>query len=164
MRSTGEVMGIDEGFPAAFAKSQLGAGNALPKGGRAFLSVRPEDKAALVPIAQRLVELGFGLVATRGTATTLRAAGLAVVDANKVHEGRPHCVDRMLNGEIDMVVNITGGPQEIKDSFSLRRTALMKGIAYFTTLRAAQAATDGIAAYRSATPDVRSLQEYYRHG
>ncbi len=161
MRSTGEVMGIDLAFPAAFAKSQIAAGNALPDGGRAFLSVRNEDKDALVAVARRLVELGFTLVATRGTAATLRGAGLAVEEVNKVHQGSPHCVDRMLAGEIHMVVNTTAGARELKDSFSLRRTALQRGISYFTTIRAAQAAADGIAAQRGGPAAVRSLQEYH---
>ncbi len=164
MRSTGEVMGIDLAFPAAFAKSQIAAGNSLPKSGTAFLSVREADREALVPVAKRLAAIGFALVATRGSAGYLRERGLTVEVVNKVLEGRPHCVDRMLSGEIDLVVNTTGGPQEaasIRDSFSLRRTALMKGIAYFTTIRAAQAAVDGIEAYRTASPAARSLQELY---
>ncbi len=162
MRSTGEVMGIDYGFAEAFAKSQIAAGNALPRGGRAFLSVRNEDKAAAGEIARRLVALGFTLVATRGTAASLRALGLAAESVNKVVEGRPHCVDRMLSGEIHFVVNTTAGPQEIKDSFSLRRTALTRAIPYFTTMRGARAAVDAIAASHAGEPSVRPLQEYHR--
>jgi carbamoyl-phosphate synthase large subunit len=161
MRSTGEVMGIDAEFPVAFAKSQLAAGNALPESGRAFLSVRNEDKAALVPLARRLHEMGFALVATRGTAAHLQAAGLPVEVVNKVIEGRPHCVDRIVNGEIALVVNTTAGAQEIRDSFSLRRSALQRSVSYFTTMRAAGAAVDGIARMRDRAAGVRSLQEYH---
>jgi carbamoyl-phosphate synthase large subunit len=161
MRSTGEVMGIDKDFPAAFAKSQQGAGNALPSGGKAFLSVSEHDKPGLVPVARKLAALGFGLVATRGTAALLRGAGLTVEDVNKVADGRPHSVDALENGEITLVVNTTGGGrQEIQDSYSLRRTALMRGIAYFTTLRGAQAAAEGIGAFRDTPLTVRPLQDY----
>jgi carbamoyl-phosphate synthase large subunit len=160
MRSTGEVMGIDLDFPRAFAKSQLAAGNALPTQGRAFLSVRNEDKDALVPIARKLRDLGFELVATRGTASHLRAAGLSVDDVYKVTEGRPHCVDRMQSGEIDLVVNTTAGAQEIRDSLSIRRTALLRGISYFTTVRAAEAAMGGIIAVSTRAAGTRPLQEY----
>jgi carbamoyl-phosphate synthase large subunit len=162
MRSTGEVMGIDAEFAAAFSKSQLAAGNALPLTGRAFLSVRNEDKEALVPIARQLMDLGFRLVATRGTAAHLVSAGLVCDAVNKVLEGRPHCVDQMMSGEIDLVVNTTAGPQEIRDSFSLRRTALARGISYFTTVRAAQAAVSGIASTRARAAGVHPLQEYHR--
>ncbi|HKA88793.1 MAG TPA: carbamoyl-phosphate synthase large subunit [Haliangiales bacterium] len=164
MRSTGEVMGIAPGFAGAFAKAQLAAGNALPERGRAFLSVKREDKPGLVDVARRLLDLGFALVATRGTAEFLRAAGLPCDVTNKVNEGKPDCVDLLAAGEIDMVVNTTAGPQEIKDSFSIRRTALTRGISYFTTLRGAQAAVAAIAAERAGAADVRSLQEYHRHG
>jgi carbamoyl-phosphate synthase large subunit len=162
MRSTGEVMGIDESFPVAFAKAQLAAGNALPQKGRAFLSVRNEDKQGLVAIARQLSgELGFTLVATRGTAAVLRAAGLEVEVVNKVLEGRPHCVDQIVSGTIDFVINTTEGVQEIRDSFSIRRSTLTRGVSYFTTLRAAQAAVSGIAATRARVAAVRPLQEYH---
>jgi carbamoyl-phosphate synthase large subunit len=163
MRSTGEVMGIDAGFPLAFAKSQLAAGNELPDSGRAFLSVRDEDKPELTAVARRLHELGFQLVATRGTAAHLQAAGLPVETVNKVLEGHPHIVDRIVNGEIALVVNTTAGAQEIRDSFSIRRSALTRNVSYFTTMRAAQAAVDGIVAARAgdARRSVRSLQEYH---
>jgi carbamoyl-phosphate synthase large subunit len=162
MRSTGEVMGIGPSFASAFAKSQIAAGAALPARGLAFLSVKNDDKEALVPVARRLCELGFALVATRGTAAYLRQRGLVVEQVNKVIEGRPHCVDRMVNGEIDLVVNTVAGAQETRDSFSLRRTALTRGIAYFTTLRGAQAAVDGIQATHTGCLEVvQSLQEYH---
>jgi carbamoyl-phosphate synthase large subunit len=161
MRSTGEVMGIDRDFPAAFAKAQQGAYNALPRGGKAFLSVAESDKKDLVPVAKQLVAYGFTIVATRGTAAYLARAGLEVETVNKVIEGRPHSVDAMENGEYSLVVNTTGGGrQEIQDSYSLRRTALMRGIAYFTTLRGAQAAAAGIGAFRDVKLTVRPLQDY----
>jgi carbamoyl-phosphate synthase large subunit len=163
MRSTGEVMGIDRDFPAAFAKAQQGAYNALPRGGKAFLSVAEGDKQELVPVAKQLAAFGFSLIATRGTAEVLQKAGLEVEIINKVIEGRPHSVDAMENGEIALVVNTTGGGrQEIQDSYSLRRTALMRGIAYFTTLRGAQAAAAGIGAFRDTRLTVRPLQDYNR--
>src|SRR5262249_54916898 len=161
MRSTGEVMGIDAAFPLAFAKSQLAAGNALPASGRAFLSVKDGDKDAVVGIARRLVELGFRLVATRGTAAHLAAAGLPVELTYKVMEGRPHCVDEILSGAIDLVVNTTDGGQASRDSSSSRRSAIQRNVSYFTTVRAAQAAVDGIGAAQARAAGVRPLQEYH---
>jgi carbamoyl-phosphate synthase large subunit len=160
MRSTGEVMGIDSDFARAFAKSQIAAGMRLPTHGTAFLSVREADKPAIVEIARRLGHLGFTLVATHGTAAFLRAAGLDVRGINKVLEGRPHCVDAMDNHEIDFVVNTTEGAQAIQDSQSLRRAALMNGIAYFTTLRGARAALEAIAVEKRGELRVQPLQRY----
>jgi carbamoyl-phosphate synthase large subunit len=161
MRSTGEVMGIDTAFPQAFAKAQLAAGNVLPTTGRVFLSVKDADKGALIPIARSLVDMGFRVVATRGTAAHLASAGLPVEITFKVTEGRPHCVDEILSGTIDLVVNTTAGAQEIRDSFSIRRSTLTRNVSYFTTLRGAQAAVDGIRAMRAHVPSVRPLQEYH---
>ena len=161
MRSTGEVMGIDTSFAHAFAKAQLAAGNRLPARGTAFLSLREEDKPLGAEIARGLAELGFQLVATHGTAAYLRALGLEVRGVNKVMEGRPHCVDAMKNGDIDLVVNTTGGVQAVLDSRSLRRTALTCGISYFTTIRAARAAVEAIAIERRQGLRVCSLQRYY---
>ena len=160
MRSTGEVMGIDVDFARAFAKSQLAAGMKLPTSGVAFLSVRELDKPAAVEIARRLVNLGFALIATHGTAAFLTAAGLAVNGINKVLEGRPHCVDAMDNHEIDFVINTTEGTQAVQDSQSLRRAALMNGIAYYTTLRAARAALEAIAVEKRGDMRVQPLQAY----
>jgi carbamoyl-phosphate synthase large subunit len=160
MRSTGEVMGIDSDFARAFAKSQLAAGMKLPTGGVAFLSVREADKPALTEIARRLVNLGFSLVATHGTAAYLRGNGLLVKGINKVLEGRPHCVDAMDNHEIDFVINTTEGSQAIHDSQSLRRAALMNGIAYYTTVRAARAALEAIAVEKRGDMRVMPLQRY----
>jgi len=160
MRSTGEVMGIDRTFAAAFGKSQLGAGTRLPLGGRVFLSMQASDKAGTVPIAESLTKMGFEILATTGTYAFLTDAGVAVTRVNKVREGRPHCVDRMLDGDVQLVVNTTAGAKAIKDSFDIRRTALVRGIPYYTTLSAARAAVDAIAELRSGRMEVRSLQEY----
>ncbi|HTL32897.1 MAG TPA: ATP-grasp domain-containing protein, partial [Kofleriaceae bacterium] len=163
MRSTGEVMGIDSDFARAFAKSQLAAGMKLPTKGVAFLSVREQDKPALPTVARRLVNLGFTLVATHGTAAYLKSHGLPDVKGiNKVLEGRPHCVDAMDNHEIDFVINTTEGAQAIHDSQSLRRAALMNGIAYYTTLRAAKAALEAIAVEKRNDMRVQALQIYAR--
>jgi len=161
MRSTGEVMGLDSGFAHAFLKSQLAAGNDLPSSGAAFLSLRDEDKELGVEIARELVGLGFSLVATGGTQRRLAEAGLEVRRVNKVLEGHPHCVDAMANGEIALVVNTTEDLQAIADSHSLRRTALLCGISYFTTVRAARAATLAIAARATEGLRVAPLQSYH---
>jgi carbamoyl-phosphate synthase large subunit len=160
MKSTGEVMGLDTDFGRAFAKSQLACGTNLPLEGRVFVSVRDQDKAALVDPCSRLVDMGFALVATRGTADTLSGAGLPVERVNKVREGRPHIVDRMLSGGVQLVLNTTEGSQAITDSFSLRRTALTNGIPYYTTVAGARAAVQAIAALRAGSLEVAPLQSY----
>jgi carbamoyl-phosphate synthase large subunit len=160
MRSTGEVMGIAADFANAFAKAQIAAGNHLPTGGRAFLSLRDEDKTSALPLARRLNELGFKLTGTHGTARFLRGEGLEVDGINKVLEGHPHCVDAIENGEFTLIVNTTSDAQAIRDSHSLRRAALVCGISYFTTVRAASAALDAISTGRLT--EVRSLQSYQR--
>jgi carbamoyl-phosphate synthase large subunit len=160
MRSTGEVMGIADDFVRAYVKAQLAAGVELPAGGTAFLSVRDADKPALVGLARRLGELGFDLIATHGTAKFLTEQGIDCRGINKVLEGRPHCVDAMDNGEIDFVVNTTEGVQAILDSQSLRRGALRNGIAYFTTIRGADAAIEAIALARREGLRVAPLQGY----
>jgi carbamoyl-phosphate synthase large subunit len=162
MRSTGEVMGIDTSFARAFMKSWIASGGRVPTSGTAFLSVRDADKPAAVEIARRLTNLGFDLVATHGTAAYLRAAGLVVRGMNKVLEGRPDCVDAMDNREIELVINTTEGTQAIQDSVSLRRAALMNGIAYQTTLRGARAALEAIAVAKRGDLRVASLQSYAR--
>jgi carbamoyl-phosphate synthase large subunit len=161
MKSTGEVMGIDSDFPRAFAKSQLGSGTHLPTTGTAFLSVRDADKPGLTEIARRLNELGFKVIATIGTAELLRSAGVDVGVVNKVQEGRPHCVDAMLSGQVQLVVNTTEGSQALSDSFSIRRTALIRNIPHYTTLAGARAAVDAIKALRAGTLDVAPLQSYF---
>jgi carbamoyl-phosphate synthase large subunit len=161
MRSTGEVMGIDRDFAHAFLKSQEAAGNRLPTGGCAFISLRDADKPAAIALAEQLARLGFSLVATHGTAAFLRQHGLEVRGVNKVKEGRPHCVDAMESGEIQLVVNTTEGRQAIEDSHSLRRAALLSRISYFTTMRAARAAADAIAAQAREGLRVAPLQSYH---
>jgi carbamoyl-phosphate synthase large subunit len=162
MRSTGEVMGIAADFPTAFAKAEIGAGTRLPQGGTVFLSVRDQDKQPACEVARRLAELGFEILATDGTAAHLRAAGVAARRVNKVKQGRPHCVDALINGEIAMVINTTTDAQAIRDSFSIRRTALQRDVPYFTTVQAARAAAAAIASLRGSALDVRPLQEYHR--
>jgi carbamoyl-phosphate synthase large subunit len=161
MKSTGEVMGLDTDFGRAFAKSQLGSGVDLPLQGTVFVSVRDRDKPAMVQPCRRLVEMGFTLLATAGTGERLREAGLPVEAINKVLEGRPHIVDRMLSGGVQLVFNTTEGAQAIADSFSLRRTALTNAIPYYTTVAGARAAVEAIAALRAGSLEVASLQSYF---
>jgi carbamoyl-phosphate synthase large subunit len=161
MKSTGEVMGLDSDFGRAFAKSQLGSGVILPLEGRVFISVRDQDKPAVVEPCRRLIAMGFSLVATKGTAQFLRQAGLEVELVNKVVEGRPHIVDRMLSGEIQLVVNTSEGAQAIADSFSLRRTALTNEIPYYTTVAGARAAVQAIHALRTGSLEVAPVQSYF---
>ncbi|MDP6485312.1 MAG: carbamoyl-phosphate synthase large subunit [Alphaproteobacteria bacterium] len=161
MRSTGEVMGLDTDFGRAFAKSQLGGGTNLPVGGTVFVSVRDHDKPAMAGLGQRLKEMGFDLVATRGTAAHLNGEGVKTDAVNKVLEGSPHIVDALKNGEVQMVVNTTEGAAAIADSFSLRRTALVHNIPYFTTVAGALAAAEAIAALKHGELDVTSLQGYF---
>jgi carbamoyl-phosphate synthase large subunit len=161
MKSTGEVMGIDADFGRAFLKSQVGAGVDLPRRGNVFVSVRDRDKASLLDPCRQLAAMGFGLVATIGTATCLEGAGLACERVNKVLEGRPHIVDRMLSGEIQLVFNTTEGAKAIEDSFSLRRTALTQAIPYYTTVAGARAAVQAIAAQASGNLAVAPLQSYF---
>jgi carbamoyl-phosphate synthase large subunit len=160
MKSTGEVMGIDTSFERAFAKSQLGAGVKLPASGNAFISVKDSDKAAAVAMARRLTEIGFGLVATRGTAASIAAAGLKVTVVNKVLEGRPHCVDRIISGEVQLVINTVAGAQAVADSFDIRRSALTHNVPAYTTVAGARAAVHAIAALRDGTLEVAPLQSY----
>ena len=161
MKSTGEVMGLDTDFGRAFAKSQLGCGTNLPFDGRVFVSVRDQDKAVLVEPCRELLEMGFALTATNGTAQALIACGLPVARINKVSEGRPHIVDLMLSGGIQLVFNTTEGAQAIADSFSLRRTALTNSIPYYTTVAGARAAVQAIKALRAGNLEVAPLQSYF---
>jgi carbamoyl-phosphate synthase large subunit len=144
MKSTGEVMGVGVNFGEAFAKAQLGAGNRLPASGRAFLSVRNQDKEGLLPVARSLAERGFELCATRGTAAVLSQAGIACAVVNKVQEGRPHVVDMIKNGELQLIVNTTEGKQAIADSYTIRREALQHKLCYTTTLAGARATAEAL--------------------
>ena len=160
MKSTGEVMGTGSTFAEAFVKSQLGSGDKLPKGGKAFISVRREDRERVVEIAQALSKLGFQLVATRGTANALQAAGLEVTPVNKVAEGRPHIVDMIKNNEIDFIVNVTEDKRAVQDSYAIRRNALQQKVTYYTTLAGAKAACIGMAHMQEL--QVKSLQELHQ--
>ena len=161
MKSTGEVMGIDPDFTTAFAKSQLGAGTVLPATGTVFVSVKDGDKAAIVPAIRALVDSGFAIVATGGTADYLDRAGLPVERINKVAQGRPHIVDRILDGGIHLIFNTTEGWQSLKDSAPIRGSALARKIPYFTTAPASLEAARAIAAGGTANLEVRPLQSYY---
>ncbi len=161
MKSTGEVMGIDATFAQAFAKAQLGAGMRLPTGGVVFVSVKDSDKAVILPAAKTLVEQGFTLIATGGTQRFLADAGVPVEPVNKVAEGRPHIVDRIIDGEVALIINTTEGWQSLKDSQSIRASALTGKVPYFTTAAASVAAAQAIAAVKGAKLEVKSLQAYY---
>ena len=162
MKSTGEVMGIDSSFDRAFAKSQLGAGTRLPMTGTVFLSLKDADKSAAIPLARRLVDMGFTILATRGTAARLGEAGIAVRSINKVLEGRPHCVDAIRSGDIQLVINTASGPQSVADSFDIRRSALTHLVPVYTTFAGARAAILAIAALKAGTLEVAPLQAYFR--
>ena len=159
MRSTGEVMGIGSSFGQAFAKAQLSGGQMLPKTGRAFISVREADKQRAAKLAKQLHQLGFILVATRGTARAILAAHIPCEIVNKVTEGRPHIVDMIKNGEIEFIVNTTEGEQAIADSFTIRRSAVSRKICYSTTLAGGEAVC--LALQSRDIGDVASLQQLH---
>jgi carbamoyl-phosphate synthase large subunit len=161
MKSTGEVMGISTEFGNAFAKGQIAAGQNVPTSGTAFLSVHNNDKSALVAVARHLERLGFRLIATRGTAAYLRAAGLNVERVFKVNEGRPNIVDRMVSGEVQFVVNTPLGRESFYDEGAIRKTAIQQGILAATTLTGANATVAGIEALKRQTLRPRSLQEIH---
>jgi carbamoyl-phosphate synthase large subunit len=161
MKSTGEVMGIDSDFDVAFGKALIGAGILLPDRGTAFVSVKDADKDNIVPAVEKLVELGFSIIATGGTAAHLSAQGLPVSHVNKVAQGRPHIVDKLMDGEVQLVFNTTEGWQSLKDSHSIRSTALGRKVPYFTTAAGSLAAARAIEALRGRALEVRALQSYY---
>ena len=162
MKSTGEVMGIDKDFDLAFSKALIGAGIVLPTGGTAFVSVKDADKDNILPAVEKLVELGFAIIATGGTAAHLADKGLPVERVNKVAQGRPHIVDRLRDGGVDLVFNTTEGWQSLKDSHSIRATALMRKVPYFTTAAASLAVARSIGSRQGRALEVRPLQSYYR--
>jgi len=162
MKSTGEVMGIDPDFTKAFTKAELGAGTVLPDGGAVFISVKQGDKAVILPAARMLAEAGFHIVATSGTADFLAANNVPVERINKVAQGRPHIVDRILDGGIDLIFNTTEGWQSLKDSQPIRAKALANKIPYFTTAPASVEAAKAIVASATHGLEVRPLQSYYR--
>ena len=160
MKSTGEVMGIGATFAEAFAKSQLGANVKLPLSGNVFISVRDADKKHVVSAAEKLYKSGFGILATGGTAQFLEEKGIPVRRVNKVLQGRPHIVDAIKNGEVQLVINTTHGPQAVADSFSIRREALMHGLAYYTTVAGAKAVADSIVSLQTQELTVKPIQDY----
>ena len=161
MKSTGEVMGIDRNFAIAFAKSQIGGGSRLPREGTVFVSVRDVDKPRVLEAVSLLVALGFRIIATSGTQRYLAEQGLPASKINKVLEGRPHIVDAIKNGEVQLVFNTTEGATALADSRSLRRAALLHKVPYYTTLSGAVAAAQGIKAYLGGDLEVRTLQSYF---
>ncbi|MCC7386850.1 MAG: carbamoyl-phosphate synthase large subunit [Deltaproteobacteria bacterium] len=162
MKSTGEVMGLDDKFELAFAKASMAAGMTLPEKGTVFISVADEDKPLMAKLGRRLVAQGFDLLATGGTAAFLSREGVPVRVVKKVLEGRPHIVDAIVNGEVQLVFNTTVGKAAIRDSFSIRRQALTSNVPYFTTSTAAAAATGAIEALRAGELVPRALQDYVR--
>jgi carbamoyl-phosphate synthase large subunit len=161
MKSTGEVMGGSTNFGVAFAKAQLSVGQRLPERGTAFVSVNNDDKANLLPIARDLAELGFRLVATRGTAAYLRAYGLDVDVVYKVNEGRPNIADEIVNRKVDIIINTPLGRESFFDDRTVRRAAMMHQVPCITTLTGAAAAVQAIRALKQHDPGVRALQDYY---
>ena len=161
MRSTGEVMGIDRDYAIAFAKSQLGGGSKLPLSGTVFVSVKDSDKEKVVAPIRELAEMGFRIIATRGTKRHLDGYGIPTERVNKVLEGRPHIVDAITNGEVDIVFNTTEGAKALANSFSIRRSALLYHIPYYTTLAGALAVTQAIRALRAGGLHVAPLQSYF---
>ena len=161
MKSTGEVMGIDGDFATAFAKAQMGANIVLPKSGTVFVSVKSSDKPVILPGVQLLVEMGFKIVATSGTADYLADHGVPVERVNKVAQGRPHIVDKIFDGDIAMIFNTTEGWQSLKDSESIRASAQSQKVPYFTTAPASVAVAQAIQALAARSLEVRPLQSYY---
>jgi carbamoyl-phosphate synthase large subunit len=164
MKSTGEVMGIDQSFGLAFAKSQLAAGQKLPLSGTVFVSVKDEDKMALLNTAFLLYDLCLNIVATNGTSKFLSLHGISNNQVNKVREGRPHVVDMIKNGEINLVINTTSDKKAIGESYSIRRAALTFDIPYTTTLAGAKATALAIKAMTQGELKVKTLQEYHDMG
>jgi carbamoyl-phosphate synthase large subunit len=162
MKSTGEVMGIDEDFGLAFGKSQTSSGNRIPLSGKIFISLKDKDKEASVPIVRKLIDLGISVIATRGTAQYLKNNGLEVEVVNKVTEGRPHIVDLIKNKEIHFVINTVSGAQAQKDSFSIRESALQYRVPFTTTISGAKAAVNAIEMLKKKRVHIKSIQEYHR--
>jgi carbamoyl-phosphate synthase large subunit len=162
MLSTGEVMGLSDDFGIAYAKSQIASGNSLPTAGNVFFSVKDSDKRMAVGFARKLHEMGFKIIATKGTCIEFINDNVPAEFALKMSEGRPNIVDSIINNEIDLIVNTTIGKQSIRDSFSIRRTALDKRVPYVTTMRGAEATVKAIEALKQRKVDVKPIQLYYR--
>jgi carbamoyl-phosphate synthase large subunit len=161
MKSTGEVMGIDRNVAQAFAKSQLAASMKLPKEGTVFLSVHDGDKDAVVGIARDLQSMGFNLIATGGTCSTLERAGLKVTRVNKVSEGQPHIVDTIINGDVQLMINTTLTRQAMTDGMEIRRAGLMNRVPYYTNMAAAIAAVQAIRSMQARSFHIAPLQSYF---
>jgi carbamoyl-phosphate synthase large subunit len=164
MKSTGEVMGVDDSFGQAYVKAQISAGSILPREGVAFISVNQHDKNLIAKIAADLVEVGFKIIATRGTARVLRNSGIEVETVYKVNEGRPHIVDYIKSGKVDLIINTPLGRESFFDEKAIRRAAINHRVPSITTIAGAAAAVNGIRAIRREKLDVRSLQEYHSKG
>jgi carbamoyl-phosphate synthase large subunit len=161
MRSTGEVMGVDRTFGLAYMKSQLAAGQVLPKTGRVFISINDENKGPLLPTARLFHQAGFEILATRGTAAFFGKNGIPAREVHKVSGHRPHVVDHLKNGGIDLVVNIMEGKRTVQDSMAIRQTALLYNVPYVTTAAGAMAAVQAIRELSGQGLNVKSIQEYY---
>jgi carbamoyl-phosphate synthase large subunit len=161
MKSTGEVMGMDADLGLAYAKSQMAAPPPLPKTGNVFVSVKDSDKEAIVPVVREFVRLGFGVIATSGTAAALTKARIKVTKVYKLREGRPNVLDRVKNGDINFIINTPSGKIPREDEVMIRNAALAKKIPIMTTVRAAQASANGIRSLQTNKVQVRSLQEYH---
>jgi carbamoyl-phosphate synthase large subunit len=161
MKSTGEVMGIDSDLGLAYAKSQMAAPPPLPRKGKVFISVKDSDKEAIIPVAREFVKLGFGVIATSGTAAVLAKAKIKVSKVYKLREGRPNVLDRLKNGDINFIINTPSGKIPREDEVMIRNAALAKKIPIMTTVRAAQASANGIRSLQKNKLRVRTLQEYH---
>jgi carbamoyl-phosphate synthase large subunit len=162
MRSTGEVMGIDSSFGLAFAKAQMATGFKLPVSGSVFISVHDAHKGRIIDIARRFSDLGFTILATRGTASQLILNGISASMVNKVSEGRPNIVDHIKNGWVQLIINTSIGRRPSADSISIRQSAIRYNIPYTTTLEASRAMAEAILALKSGRWDVNPLQEFYK--
>tara|TARA_Y100001935_G_scaffold185758_1_gene154274 strand:+ start:121 stop:792 length:672 start_codon:yes stop_codon:yes gene_type:complete len=158
MKSTGEVMGIDDNFLSSYIKSQIACGNILPSKGNVFISIDDDNKESIVSIAKKLQNLKFNLVATKGTAKMLNDRGIITKQINKVKEGNPHIVDSLTNNEIDLVINTTKSQSSVRDSYGIRRTSLMYNIPYYTTIAGAKVAVDAIEYIEKNDFKIKSLQ------
>jgi carbamoyl-phosphate synthase large subunit len=162
MKSTGEVMGIDAEFGPAYAKAQLGAGQKLPHSGTVFISVEDRDKNAVLPVAAEFQRIGFQIIATQGTAALLNDRGISSRVIQKVSTGRPHVVDAIKNGEVQLIINTGTGTTPARDGYQIRRAAIKYDVPYTTTLAGALAICKGMAALKQRPYSVRALQDYHR--
>jgi carbamoyl-phosphate synthase large subunit len=162
MKSTGEVMGIDENFGLAYAKAQESSNNRVPLSGRIFISVRDEDKPGICNIVKRFLDMGFDVIATRGTAGHLKNKGIDVGIVNKVTEGRPHIVDLVKNKEVSFIVNTVTGAQAQRDSFSIRQSALQYNVPFTTTLSGANAVVNAVEMLLKRKVSIKPIQEYHK--